>query len=106
MKLTPENFELVKAGKKRLEFRLFDEKRKAFQVGERIELAKLPELDTSVIVEITSLDVYADLPTAYAAKAADLPETTYADFSEHLLSFYSESEIAKYGVVAIGIILM
>ncbi len=106
MKLTSESFEQVKTGKQLFEFRINDEKRKAFKVGERIELAKLPDLGTSVIVEITSLDVYQDFSELYHQKPEAVLDYTEAEFLQRMRAFYTEDEEEKYGVVAIGIRLV
>lgn len=106
MKLSPETFEKVKSGEQKFEFRINDEKRKAFRLGERLELARLPDLETSLIVEITSLavfptfiDVYRHLPEAVLGFSEN-------DFVNRLYSFYTKDEEQKYGVVAIGIKLV
>ena len=106
MKLTPESFEQVKSGAKQFEFRINDEKRKAFKMGERIELAKLPDLGTSVIVEITSLDVYQDFSDLYHQKPEAVLDYTEDEFAERMSAFYTKDEEEKYGVVAIGIKLV
>jgi ASC-1-like (ASCH) protein len=103
MKLTPENFDHIHTGDKHFEFRLNDEKRKALQIGERVEFLKLPELEKDVIVEITSLKVFKDFHELYQ----NMPEATGAaseiDFIQSMRTHYTEDEEKKYGVVAIGI---
>jgi ASC-1-like (ASCH) protein len=106
MKLTPENFEKLKNGEKKFEARLNDEKRKALQVGERIEFAKLPELETSVIVEITSLTVYKNFSELYADHPEVMIGAAIEEFLEQIYSHYTKEEEEKYGVVAIGITLL
>lgn len=106
MKLPPETFKLVKSGVKQFEFRINDEKRRAFRLGERIELAKLPELATSVIVEITSLDVYKNFVDLYRKKPEAMMGVSENDFLQRMAKFYTPSEERKYGVVAIGIRLV
>jgi ASC-1-like (ASCH) protein len=103
MKLNPIDFEKVKSGEKKYELRLNDEKRKAFQVGERIELAKMPELETSVIVEITSLNVYKNFIELLRELPAAANGLTEEDFFKDVYTHYTEEEEQKYGVVAIGI---
>lgn len=43
MKLQQSPFERIKEGKKSVEFRLFDEKRKQIKIGDQIEFSKLPQ---------------------------------------------------------------
>lgn len=103
MKLTVENFERVKSGEKKFEFRLNDEKRQALRVGERVEFAKLPELEKSVIVEIASLDVFPSFASLYQGLPQAVVGYTESEFIERMRNYYSEEEEKKYGVVAIGL---
>ena len=103
MKLTAENFERVKSGEKNFEFRLNDEKRKALQVGERVEFAKLPELEKSVIVEIVSLDVFKSFSELYKQLPGAVVGYTKIEFLDRMRLYYSAEEEKKYGVVAIGL---
>ena len=106
MKLTPENFEQLKSGHKTIESRLNDEKRKALRVGERIEFAKLPELQTSIIVEIVSLDTYKNFSELYAAGHEAVLGTTQQEYLKRIHEYYTKQEEDKYGVVAIGVKLV
>ena len=45
MKLYKENFEELKSGKKKREYRLNDQKRKGIKIGDTIKFLKLPNLD-------------------------------------------------------------
>lgn len=102
MKLTPEAFDRIKSGQRTFEFRLNDEKRKALKIGERVEFAKLPELEKSVIVEILSLNVYKDFTDLFT-QAPDIAGLTLDEFLQDMLTHYTKDEEQKYGVVAIGI---
>lgn len=106
MKLTPENFEKVKSGEKKYEFRLNDEKRKALQVGERVEFAKLPELEMSVIAEITSLHVFKNFSDLYQHFPEAVNGYSEIEFLDKMYGYYTKLEEEKYGVVAIGILLV
>lgn len=106
MKLEPDSFERLKSGVKRFEFRLNDEKRKALTVGERVEFAKRPELETSVIVEITSLNIFPAFVDLYDQFPAAVAGRTKAEFLETMRKHYTADEELKYGVVAIGVKLV
>lgn len=56
MKLKESPFERIKNGTKTVEFRLYDEKRKQINVGDKIEFSKLPDLQEKLVVEV--LDLY------------------------------------------------
>ncbi|MCX4365457.1 MAG: hypothetical protein OSJ70_06770 [Bacilli bacterium] len=58
MKLFPENFNEIKTGKKKRDYRLYDEKRKNLRVGDTIRFRKLPNLDEDFLVEITNIEVF------------------------------------------------
>lgn len=106
MKLTPENFDRVKSGDKKFEFRLNDEKRKALKVGERVEFAKLPELEKNLIVEIVSLDVFPSFADLYRSLPQAIGGYTESEFIDRMRNYYSAEEEEKYGVVAIGLKLI
>ncbi len=106
MKLTPENFEKLKNSEKKFEARLNDEKRKALQVGERVEFAKLPELETSLIVEITSLNVYKNFSELYADHPEVMIGASKDEFLKEMYGHYTKEEEEKYGVMGIGVLLV
>ena len=58
MKLNESPFERIKNGTKTIEFRLYDEKRKQIEIGDKIEFLKLPELQEKILVEV--LDLYKE----------------------------------------------
>jgi ASC-1-like (ASCH) protein len=106
MKLTPENFDKLGRGEKKFDARLNDEKRKALQVGERVEYAKLPELEKSLIVEIVSLDTYKNFSELYADHPEVMIGASLEDFLKEMYGHYTKEEEGKYGVKAIGIKLV
>ena len=55
MKLQPKYFDFIKNGTKRIELRLFDDKRKAILLGETIRFIKEPERTESFEVTVTGL---------------------------------------------------
>ncbi len=103
MKLTERNFTDIKDGNKTFEFRLNDAKRKALRVGERIEFAKLPELTSSLIAEITSLDVYVSFLELYDQLRVAVRGISPDEFIQAMRAYYSPEEENKYGVIAIGL---
>ena len=69
MGLQPEPFEKMRSGKKTIELRLFDEKRKTIQLGDIIEFQKQPEEQETVRTEVVALlrykpfsDLFNDFP--------------------------------------------
>jgi ASC-1-like (ASCH) protein len=62
IKLQPHPFDKIKEGSKTIEVRLFDEKRRAMQLGDTIEFRREPEQSETVTVEIIGLLNYPTLP--------------------------------------------
>lgn len=100
MHLDEQPFEAIASGKKTVELRVFDDKRRSLRVGDIVEFVSAKR---SVRVEITDL-VYAasfgdlDIATLYAA---GLKETRANEVDEHMRRYYTKKEVAKNGVVAI-----
>ncbi|MBI3334549.1 DUF3850 domain-containing protein [Candidatus Pacearchaeota archaeon] len=83
MRLNPEHFEAIKAGKKKHEIRLNDEKREKINVGDIIVFSKRPECKENIKVRVVS-------------------RTEHAEY-QNLPPYYSRDEMKKYGIVVFGI---
>lgn len=106
MKLKEEPFENIKAGKKQIEFRLYDEKRKKLQLGDTIEFRKLPDLQETLTVEITGLLHYNSFAELFSDLREDL--ISYSNKSKEELvksmhRYYTEEEEREKGVLGIRI---
>lgn len=101
MKLNESPFERIKNGTKTVEFRLYDDKRKQINIGDKIEFSKLPDLQEKLVVEV--LDLY------HEKTFKDLFEKLYTDKeeierkTESMHTIYSLEEEKKYGVLGIRI---
>ena len=101
MKLKESPFERIKNGTKTVEFRLYDDKRKQINIGDKIEFSKLPDLQEKLVVEV--LDLY------HEKTFKDLFEKLYTDKeeierkTESMHTIYSLEEEKKYGVLGIRI---
>ncbi|WP_441294184.1 ASCH domain-containing protein [Bacillus sp. FJAT-27225] len=69
MGLHEEYFQSIIEGKKKVEVRLNDEKRRKIRVGDTIEFIKIPEQDETLTVQVTELreyktfyEMYKDIP--------------------------------------------
>lgn len=58
MKLYESNFNNLKSGKKKREYRLNDEKRKLVRVGDTIRFLKLPNLDEEFLVDVINIETF------------------------------------------------
>ena len=55
MKLQPKYYDYIKDGTKRIELRLYDEKRSQIQLGDKIKFLKEPELSETMEVDVVGL---------------------------------------------------
>ncbi|MBB2479408.1 ASCH domain-containing protein [Bacillus sp. APMAM] len=65
MGLYGEYFEAIKKGKKKVEVRLNDEKRRKIKIGDTIKFVKVPEQDETLQVQVTELRTYNTFKEMY-----------------------------------------
>ena len=102
MHLHEEPFERIKNGKKHIEYRLNDEKRKNLEVGDTIIFYKRPEEKETLKAMIKDLKYYPNFLEMYQASFQEL-EDIYQSPEEAVLDtpYYTEEEVKKWGCVAI-----
>ena len=83
LKLQPKYFDYINNGTKRIELRLYDEKRQKIAIGDTIIFQKEPELETTMKVKVIGLLRYNTF------------EELYKDFDNISLG-YEENEIKDY----------
>lgn len=66
MKLFETDFDNLKSGRKKREYRLNDEKRQQVRVGDTIRFVKLPNLDEEFVVDVTGIEVFDNWHDSYA----------------------------------------
>ena len=102
MKLQSKLFDRVAAGKKTIEVRLFDEKRKQIRVGDTITFTKQPHNQDQVMVKVEKLEQYQTFQNLYHAHA---PHKYGGGSAEELINqiyqYYSKEDEGQYGVLAI-----
>ena len=106
MKLSVEPFEMIKSGKKIYELRLFDEKRQAISVNDKIEFTCQAngEKLTVNVVEILRFPSFIDLYEALSPLEIGYTKQNYKLSSPlDMQRYYSKDEQERYGVVAIKI---
>ena len=110
MKLYESPFDRIKSGKKRIEIRLFDEKRQSLNLGDIITFSKLPDIDDSLSVEVIGLlrygtfqDLVDDFPMSYFGYTDDHDKGA---FVESVYQIYSKEDEQKHGVLGIRIKLV
>lgn len=105
MNLYHNAFTLLKNKKKKIEMRLYDEKRRKLQKGDLIVFTDVETKETLVLV-VAALHLFPNFKELYQKFSKEtlgyLPneEASYED----MYSYYSEEAIAKYGVVGIELI--
>lgn len=104
MKLWNAPFESVKSGRKRVEMRLFDEKRAALAVGDTIVFtnADTGERLRCKITALRRYKIFEELYQNYNKVEIGYREEEQAD-PKDMLAYYPQEEIDRYGVVAIEI---
>lgn len=106
LKLQPKYFNYIQNGTKRIELRLYDEKRQKIQIGDSIIFKKEPDLDVSMEVKVVRLIIY----DTFNKLIQDFDIKLLADSSmskEELLNvfqeFYTQDMQKQYGVIGIRI---
>ena len=102
MNLQPKYFDFIKHGTKRVELRLYDEKRSQINLGDIIEFTKSE--DDKIEAEVIGLlryrtfkELFEDFDISILADASMTKEELLATLSE----FYPPAEQAQYGVVGV-----
>ena len=106
MKLQPKFFDFIKYGTKRIELRLYDEKRKNIELGDKIVFRKEPELDETVEATVVGLlryerfkELFEDFDVSLLADKS----MTKEDLLEVLEEFYTVEKQEEFGVLGIRI---
>ena len=109
MKLQPEYYDFILNGTKRIEIRLFDEKRQQINIGDTIKFLKEPELNEFFNVKVVGLLRYSTFEEMFR----DFDISILSDKSmtkEELISvleqFYTKEKQEQYGVLGIRIELI
>ena len=108
MKLHPAPFEMIKCGKKTIELRLYDEKRRKINIGDKIVFNNTEGGET-LAVEVVKLHIFDSFEELYSSlpllkcgyTEADVGEAHFSDMEE----YYSAEEQKRYGVLGIEIVI-
>ena len=107
MNLQPKYFDFIKDGTKRIELRLYDEKRRSIQLGDIIEFAKSDdEKFKAEVVGLLRYSSFADLFEDFDISILADASMTKQELLEVLGEFYSEEKQAEFGVIGIRIKLI
>lgn len=105
-KLQPKYFDFIDYGTKRIELRLYDEKRQKINVGDTILFQKEPELEKTLRVKVVGLlrynsfeELFNDFDISMLADSS----MTKKELLTVLEEFYTPEKQKTYGVVGIRI---
>lgn len=103
-------FSMIQSGRKTIELRLYDDKRRLIQVGDTIVFNHSDDAAQTCTAVVTALHVFPDFAALYAAlpleKCGYLPEELSTASPEDMNVYYSAEKQARYGVVGIEISLV
>ena len=109
LKLQPEFYNYILNGTKRIEIRLFDEKRKLIKVGDIIKFLKEPELNESFNAKVVGLLMYnsfEDMLKDFDISILSDKSMTKEELIAALEQFYTKEKQDEYGVLGIRIELL
>ena len=110
MRLTAAPFEKLRDGSKKIELRLYDEKRRQIKIGDTILFISLKDPNDTVLTRVSDIYRFASFEDLY--KALPLVDLGYSDRDmtaaspKDMEKFYSPEEQAKYGVVGFRLDLL
>lgn len=109
MKLQEKYYNYILNGTKRIEIRLYDEKRQQIKIWDIIKFIKKPNLDESIEAKVIGLirynsfnDMFKDFDISLLADK----RMTKDELINALEQFYTKEEQQKYGVLGIRIELL
>ena len=108
MTLADEPFELVESGKKTVEVRLNDEKRKLVSVGDIIEFFRWSG-SRSVTAKVVALHRFGSFRELFASdlhSKTGFGDLSEADAADTMYKYYTKEQEKEYGVLGIEIVLI
>lgn len=106
LKLQPKYFDYINNGTKRIELRLYDEKRQKINIGDIIIFQKEPELEITIKVKVIGLlryDTFEDLFKDFNIEIVADNSMTKQELLDVLEEFYTPEKQKQYGVLGIRI---
>lgn len=108
MKLFESNFNDLKSGKKKREYRLYDDKRRIVKVGDTIKFLKLPDLDEEFVVDVKNVETFDNWYDCYSKYYDEDFKGTYDSVDAVVQDtydggYYSKEESEKNGCVVFTI---
>ena len=109
MKLQPEYYDFILNGTKRIEIRLFDEKRQQINIGDTIKFLKEPELNeffNAKVVALLRYNTFEEMFRDFDVSVLSDKSMTKEELISVLEQIYTKEKQEKYGVLGIRIELI
>ena len=109
MKLQQKYYDFIKRGTKRIEIRLFDEKRQKIKIGDTIKFLKEDNQDESFEVKVIGLlryNSFEDMFKDFDISILSDKSMTKEELIGVLEQFYTKEKQEQYGVLGIRIELI
>lgn len=109
MKLQPEYYNFILNGTKRIEIRLFDEKRQQIKIGDTIKFLKDDDLNESFNAKVTGLlryNSFEDMFKDFDISILSDKSMTKEQLIGVLEQFYTKEKQEQFGVLGIRIELL
>ena len=106
LKLQPKYFDYINNGTKRIELRLYDDKRQKINVGDTIIFRREPELEITMKVKVIGLlryNTFEDLFNDFDIEVLADASMTKQELLDVLEEFYTPEKQKQYGVLGIRI---
>ena len=107
MKIASEPFSRIKRGVKKIEVRLYDEKRRKINLGDEIVLYKLPNFDESINLEVKGLSIFRNFNDLFKTFGTEpfghSKDTTTSVQVKDMYEVYTKEDEEIYGVIGIHI---
>lgn len=109
MKLQSKYYNFILNGTKRIEIRLFDEKRQQINIGDTIKFLKEPNLNESFNVKVVGLlryNSFEEMFKDFDISVLSDKSMTKEELIEVIEKFYTKEKQQQYGVLGIRIELI
>jgi len=110
MKLYSDSFDMIKKGRKDIEIRLNDEKRKNISVGDIITFTNIDTAEniTTKCVNLYKAKSFVELFDLINdnERVGSLKSETYEEMSEQMREYYPKEQEEKYGVLGIEFVIL
>lgn len=109
MKLQPKYYNFILSGTKRIEIRLFDEKRQQIKIGDIIKFLKEPELNEffrAKVVGLLRYNNFEDMFKDFDISILSDKSMTKEELIGVLEQFYTKEKQEQYGILGIRIELL